>query len=134
MQNPDNLRPGFTLLEAAVAMMIIGVASVGTLGAFAADLRAADRAQRILPAAALAADRLSALEIAGSSVHSLPDSLARGRFAAPFAAYSWTASVASVRSTPALMELRTDIYWDGGSFNLTERRYAPSLVRARSVR
>ena len=113
-------RRGFTLLEAAVAMMIIGIASIGTLGAFAADLRAADR--------------LSALEIAGSWNHSVPDSLAHGRFAPPFDAYSWTASVRAVPSTFGLVEIRTEIGWDGGSFDLIERRFQASVVRAESVR
>ena len=112
-------------------MTIIGVASVSALGAFAADLRAADRAQRMLPAAALAVDRLSALEIAGASEHLFPDSLAQGRFASPFEAYSWKADVRSLPSSPGLVELSTGIYWDGGSFELTEQRYEPSLPSAR---
>ncbi len=109
-------------------MAIIGVVSVGALGAFGADVRAADRAQRMLPAAALAEDRLTALENAGPRVLDiLPDSLAHGRFAAPFDAYSWTAESKNVRSIPSLIELTVRVVWDGGAFTLAERRYEPML-------
>ena len=121
---------GFTLLEAAVAMMIIGVVSAAALSAFAADLRAADQAQRMLPAAALAQDRLVALETTPSASDVLPESLARGRFDAPFDAYAWTASVRRLRALPGLMELNVDVSWASGSFKLSERRYEPPSLTA----
>lgn len=122
-------RRGFTLLEAVAAMMIIGVVSVGALSAFAADLRAADRAQRMLPAAALAQDRLTAVETRGPAlIEALPDSLARGRFGEPFNDYFWTASVHRLRMLPGLIEVNVNVSWDAGSFALTERRYEPFLV------
>ena len=120
-----DLRHGFTLLEAAVAMMIIGVVSAAALSAFAADLRAADRAQRMLPAAALAEDRLAVLEMAPSTLEVLADSLKRGRFDAPFDDYVWTADVRRLRGLPGLVELRVDVSWAAGSFSLTERLYNP---------
>ena len=124
-------RRGFTLLEAVVATMIIGVVSAGALSAFAADLRAADLAQRMLPAAALAQDRLTVLETSGSLVlEVLPDSLARGRFREPFEDYSWTASAHRLRSLPGLIEVKVDVSWDAGSFALMERLYEPSLAVA----
>jgi type II secretory pathway pseudopilin PulG len=120
------------LLEAVAAMMIIGVVSAGALGAFAADLRAADRAQRALPAAALARERLTILETIGSTLlRALPDSLAHGRFETPFDAYAWSASASEARSAPALIELRVEVSWDDGSFALAERRYEPALEAGR---
>jgi prepilin-type N-terminal cleavage/methylation domain-containing protein len=122
-------RPGFTLLEAAVAMAIIGVVSIGALGAFAADLRAASRAQLLLPAAVLARERMSVLELPDAqTIRMLPDSLARGTFAAPFDAYSWRASSKEVRGEPALIELKVGVEWNGGSFGITERRFRPQLA------
>jgi prepilin-type N-terminal cleavage/methylation domain-containing protein len=126
------MRAGFTLLEAVVAMTIIGVVSVGALGAFAADLRAAERAQRMLPAAALAQERLTALEEIGTgaltALTALPDSAARGRFGPPFDDYSWTATARRVRSIEHLVELRVDVSWETGSFTLAERVYDPSTT------
>jgi prepilin-type N-terminal cleavage/methylation domain-containing protein len=128
MRLREHVRPGFTLLEAAVAMTIIGVVSIGALGAFGADLRAANRAQFLLPAAALARDRLSLLELADAqTIRMLPDSLAHGTFAAPLAAYSWRASIKEVRGEPALVELRVGIEWNGGSFGISERRFRPQF-------
>ena len=119
-------RRGFTLLEAVVAMAIIGVISVGALAAFSADLRAADRAHRILPAAALAQERLATLEIKEPTMLDvLPDSLTRGRFDVPFEDYSWTAVVKRVRATPRLITLSVAVSWENGSFTLSEQRYAP---------
>ena len=106
-------------------MMIIGVVSAAALSAFAADLRAADQAQRMLPAAALAQDRLAALEAAPSAYEVLADSLARGRFNAPFGDYTWSAAARRMHALPGLVELRVDVSWAAGSFHLTERLYNP---------
>jgi prepilin-type N-terminal cleavage/methylation domain-containing protein len=117
---------GFTLLEAVVAMTIIGVVSVAALAAFGADLRAAERAQRMLPAAALAQDGLAALEqLTIGPLAPLPDSLARGRFDPPFEGYSWTATAKRVRPIDQVVELSITVSWATGSFTLTERRYDP---------
>lgn len=125
-------RRGFTLLEAAVAMMIVAIVSVAALAAFGADLRAADHAQQILPAAALAQDRLAAIEMAVPLVGlELPDSLMHGQFSEPFGGYAWIADANAVRSTPGLVELRTEVRWAGGSFGITQRRYMPSQDVAR---
>lgn len=112
-------------------MMIVGVVSAAALGAFAADLRAADQAQRMLPAVALAQDRLTALETAVVPLFdALPDSLARGQFDAPFDEYSWTASVRAVRALPGLSRLKVTVSWRTGSFSLAEQRYDPTLFMA----
>ena len=107
-------------------MSIIGMVSVGALAAFAADLRAADRVQRLLPAAALAQERLATLESDGSTMpEGLPDSLAHGQFDPPFEAYTWTAMMKRVRSVARLVEVSVAVSWQDGSFTLSEQRYAP---------
>jgi prepilin-type N-terminal cleavage/methylation domain-containing protein len=122
-----DVRRGFALLEAIVAMTIIGLVSVGALGAFGADLRAAQRADRMLPAAALAQERLTSLErVTVGPLSALPDSLARGRFDAPFDEYTWTATARRVRAVDGLVELRVEVSWVSGSFTLAERRYNPT--------
>ena len=60
---------GFTLLEGVVALAILGALAVASLGAVGANLRATERAGRVLTATALAEDRLaasSAVDPAGS--------------------------------------------------------------------
>jgi len=77
-------RAGFTLLEATVAMTIVGIVGAGALAAFGADLRAADRARQMLPAVALAQDRMAILDLADAhTLRVLPDSMARGSFSRP---------------------------------------------------
>jgi prepilin-type N-terminal cleavage/methylation domain-containing protein len=126
------MRRGFALLEAIVAMTIIGLVSVGALGAFGADLRAAERADRMLPAAALAEERLTILEgVRLGPLSQLPDSLSRGRFEAPFDEYSWKATTKRARPVENLVEFRVEIAWGSGSFTLTERRYDPDGIAAR---
>jgi hypothetical protein len=128
-------RPGFTILEAAVAMMVISLVSIATLGAFAADMRAATRAQQLVPAAALARERMGVMETANAqTLHMLPDSMTHGGFAAPYDRYRWTASAEPLRSEPSLVEIVVHVGWNEGSFSLRERRYrAPSRGMLRSV-
>ena len=116
------------LLEAVVAMTIIGVVSVGALGAFGADLRASERAARLLPAAALARERLTALEeISVGPLGALPDSVARGQFDRPFDDYTWRATARTVRGLNHLVELKVEVSWSTGAFALVERKYDPSI-------
>lgn len=119
-------RGGFTLLEAMVAVAIIGFVAVGALGAFGADLRAATKANDLLPAAALAEERLARLELADvRQLGMLPDSLTHGEFDDPFAGYAWSASAEVVKGEPALYELSATVTWKEGSYTLRRRRFRP---------
>jgi prepilin-type N-terminal cleavage/methylation domain-containing protein len=120
---------GFTLLEAAVAMTIVAIIGVAALGAFGADLRAADRARQTVPAAALAQERLAILELVDAhTLRMLPDSLTRGTFSEPFDTYTWTATAKEVRGETALVEVVVRIQWAEGAYVVTERRYRPTAV------
>lgn len=115
---------GFTVLEAAVAVAIIGVSVVGVFRAFGAHLIGAERVRDHLTALALAEVTLSKLQLAGASdLALLPDSLEKGQFIGDFSEYHWTAhSVALagerdlyevevvVEGSKARAELRTRIY------------------------
>ena len=95
---------GFVLLEAVVALAILGVASIVLLQVRSQQIRVAVQARELLTAQALAEDRLAALRIL--DFHVLidpPDSLMEGTFPAPFDAYSWVADV-------ALMENEYDLF------------------------
>lgn len=116
------------LLEAAVALVIVGLIATAALELYGSQLRAAAREPSLLVATALAQDRLAALRlldpVRGDRV---PDSVASGRFAPPFAAYRWHASLA--RSGIAdLYDARVDITWTSGAFTLASRIYRPTAT------
>ncbi len=119
-------RPGFTLLEAVIALAIVTVAAVAALSALAAELRTADRVQHALPAAALADDRLAAIALLPpDALARLPDSIARGRFEPPFADYRWTASSRDAPGEDGLYDVRVTVEWDDGAFTLASRLFRP---------
>jgi len=89
------LANGFVLLEAVVALAIIGLFAIALLGAVGAQVRAADQGNVLLVQRALAEDRLMALRMLEyDALNELPDSLASGTFPEPFEDFSWTASAA----------------------------------------
>lgn len=122
---------GFTLLEAVVALAILGLAVVAALSALSADLRSAERAQRALEAAALAQHRMAVLELLSpEELYSLPNSVARGAFGSPFAGYDWEASVREVPGERDLFDAEVRIGWESGALPLRTRFYRPRpLVR-----
>lgn len=91
-------RDGFVLMEAVVALAIIGMVAIGLLGATAAQIRTADKAALLLQARPLADDRMTMLRtLEYDALRDLPDSLAAGTFPAPFEAFSWAARVEPVK-------------------------------------
>jgi Tfp pilus assembly protein PilV len=123
---------GFTLLEAAVALAMIGAVSVAALAAFAAEMRTTEAARQALPAAFLARQRMAALELTATSTAmgsaAIPDSVAHGRFPVPFEAYAWSATVAATHENPSLYDATVDVTWDGGDFTLRTRLYKPPIT------
>ena len=91
-------RGGFVLLEAVVALAIIGIFAVGLLAATGSQLRASNKQGVLLVARSLAEDRMMALRLLDyEALSDIPDSLRRGRFPAPFEEYEWTAAVTPVK-------------------------------------
>ena len=89
-----NPRYGFVLLEAVVALAILGVASIVLLQVRSQQIRVAVQARELLTAQALAEDRISALRLLDYELLSdPPDSLLEGYFPAPFESFGWTAGV-----------------------------------------
>lgn len=90
-------RRGFVLLEAVVAMAIIGMAAVALLAATGAQVRSASKANELLQAQSLAEDRLAAVRMLDAEeLADLPDSLRAGTFPPPFQTFRWTAAVAEM--------------------------------------
>lgn len=119
-------RDGFTVLEAAVALMIVGMVTVATLSTFAAQTRAAEQARRGREVVALAKHRLAYVELlAAEDLDVLPDSLARGRFDPPFERYEWTATARRVTGEEGLVEIHVQVSSSEGSYDLRTRLYRP---------
>jgi len=125
-------RAGFTLLEAAVSLAIVGVVVIGALDAYAAESRAALRARQSAPAAALAAERMARLQLLESrQLRALPDTERFGTLTAGAWRYAWRASTAPVADEPDLYALDVVVEWNGGSYALASRAYRPMLESPR---
>jgi len=119
---------GFMLLEAAVALLVIGVVAGAALELYGAQMRVARRTPALLVAAALAQDRLAAVQLLeAEQLRRLPDSLAGGQFAAPFVAYRWQTSVSRPLEID-LYEARVTVRWTDGAFELLTRIHAPNAA------
>jgi prepilin-type N-terminal cleavage/methylation domain-containing protein len=127
MSRNSRRRSGFTLLEATIAVMIVGMAAAAVLSSFGTTLRTAARARQGLEAEALAGQRLAraALLDRDDLVH-LPDSIARGRFAPPYGAYEWRATSGEVRGEPDLFDVGVEVSWPEGRYSLPTRLYRPA--------
>ena len=122
-------RRGFTLLEAMIAVVIVGLAGVAALETVGAELRTASRTRHALHATALAEHRMETLRVLPpSGLRTLPDSLERGTFAPPLERYGWTATVREVPGEAGLYDAQVVVRWDGGSFPLRTRLYRPDPV------
>ena len=119
-------RRGFTLLEAAAALVVIGISSAAALGAVASEMRAATRVRHALTAESLAEQRLAVLRLLPrEQLLSLPDSLARGVFPVPLNEYHWRATAALVRGSQDLFMFRLVVEWSGGAHVLSTHHYNP---------
>jgi len=120
---------GFVLLEAVVALAILGVASIALLQVRAQQIRVATQAQELLTAQALAEDRIAAFRVLDYELLAEPpDSLMEGTFPPPFQDFRWTAQVALMEDEYDLFGVRVEVMGPNESFPLRTL-----LHRARSV-
>lgn len=113
-----------TLLEAAIAMTIVGLVAVAALGEFASEIRAAGRAAGARVLQALVRDRLASLKIApDDALTHLPDSLAQGVFPPPFSDYRWTAALTPDRGFAGLYHAEIVVRSPQGELALAARIY-----------
>ena len=127
-RGPDRPRAGFTMLEATVALAIVGLVCVGVLGAYGSAIRADVTAADRLPLASLAVERIAAVDVSGGSLDRLPDSLAHGTFAAPYAAATWDTESHRVNQADGLYDITVRVRDGNDLFTLNTRRYRARLV------
>lgn len=124
-------RDGFSLLEAVVALSLVGSVSVATLAAFGAQLRTSQRALVGLEGQALAEDRLARVRLVDrDEIAHLPDSLRGGRFGMPWDRFTWKTTTRELIDRPNLFEVKTEVSWDGGSYELATWLYRPARMAA----
>jgi prepilin-type N-terminal cleavage/methylation domain-containing protein len=111
-------RPGFTLVEALVALVIAGLIVVGVMEAVAAGFRTQASAGANLTAVGLAETKLA--ELAALPADSLPaeTTIRDGAFPPPFVGYRWRTIIEGDPATPALRGAAVLVEWDGGEFSL----------------
>ncbi len=126
-------RHGFVLLEAVVALAILGVASIVLLQVRAQQIRVATQARELLTAQALAEDRLGALRLLNHALlEAPPDSLMRGVFPPPFEAFSWTAEVELMRDEYDLFGVEVVVEGPAERFPLRTLVHRPRSVLVNS--
>jgi len=117
---------GFSLLEALIALTIVGTSIVAGLAAFSAELRVAGQARSAVELATLAQEALAGFAlIPGAHLRPLPDSLRQGRFEPPFEQYAWRRTARPVRGNPDLLDASVEVTGPDGHFSLATRLYRP---------
>ena len=122
-------RRGFVLLEAVVALAILGVASIVLLQVRAQQIRVATQARELLTAQALAEDRIAALRMLDYELLAEPpDSLLSGVFPPPFQDFAWSAQVALMEDEYDLFGVEVEVLGPGERFPLRTLIHRPRRV------
>ena len=109
---------GFTLLEALMALLILGVALVPLLTSVNAGVREQGRLGAHLDAVALAEARMSELSLLPADSLALYLRTRQGWFPAPFQGYRWSALLRPEPESPALVRAAVVVQWRDGSYSL----------------
>jgi len=119
-------RPGFVLLEAVVALAIIGLFAIALLETTSTQLRTASKANSLLVARSLADDRLAALRLLDyDDLDDVPDSLLEGTFPPPFEDFTWTTQVEQIDDEYDLFGAEVVVQGRGESFPIRTLIHAP---------
>ena len=117
-------RPGISLLEAVVAIAIVGMTAVSALEAAGGDMRAAERSRRAIEAEALATSRLDFMDLlTDRELQALPDSVEKGKFDAPLDEYSWKTTSTPLSDQAGVYTIRVTVEWPSGSYTLRSYAY-----------
>jgi len=122
-------RNGFVLLEAVVALAILGMASIVLLQVRAQQIRVATQARELLTAQALAEDRISSIRLLDYELLAdPPDSLMEGVFPPPFEDFSWNAQVSLMEDEYDLFGVEVEVLGPAERFPLRTLMHRPRSV------
>jgi type II secretory pathway pseudopilin PulG len=126
-------RRGISLLEAVVAIAVVGMTAVSALESVGAGLRTAEKSRRAIEAEALASSRLEFLDLLSDrELQTLPDSVESGKFAAPLDEYSWKTSSTPYSDQAGVYDVRITVAWPTGTYTLKTYVYRqPPLATRR---
>jgi type II secretory pathway pseudopilin PulG len=117
-------RPGISLLEAVVAIAIVGMTAVSALEAVGGDLRAAEKSRRAIEAEALATSRLDFMDLLNDrELQALPDSVEKGKFDPPLDEYSWKTTSTPLSDQAGVYAVHVTVEWPSGSYTLRSYAY-----------
>jgi type II secretory pathway pseudopilin PulG len=117
-------RRGVSLLEAVVAIAIVGMTAVSALEASGGDMRAAERSRRAIEAEALATSRLDFVDLLNDrELQALPDSVEKGKFDPPLDEYSWKTTSTPLADQAGVYAIHVTVDWPSGSYTLRSYAY-----------
>jgi type II secretory pathway pseudopilin PulG len=126
------VRRGITLLEAVAAIAIVGMTSVAALEAAGGEMRTAERARRAIEVGELATSRVEFMDLlTDQELQSLPDSVAKGKFPAPFDQYTWTTTSTPISDPNGLYDIHITVSWTNGSYLVRTYRYITPRLATR---
>jgi prepilin-type N-terminal cleavage/methylation domain-containing protein len=132
MPRPDRLvrRDGFTLLEAMVALLILGLALTPLLSAVTDGLRRQARLAEVNESVSLAEAKMAELALVPADSIAAYVRPRSGWFPAPFGGYRWRALLRPDPASPALVRGAVLVEWRGGSYSLETIFHRPDLLPA----
>jgi len=117
-------RKGISLLEAVVAIAIVGITAVSALEAAGGNMRAAERSRRAIEAESLATSRLDFMDLLNDrELQALPDSVEKGKFDPPLDEYSWKTTSTPFADQAGVYAIHVTIEWPSGSYTLRSYAY-----------
>jgi type II secretion system protein I len=109
---------GFTLLEALVALVILGLALVPMMRSIATGVREQGRLRGHLDAVSLAESRMSELALIHVDSIAAYQQPRSGFFPEPFAGYRWSAVLRRDERSSALIRGAVVVRWKDGEYSL----------------
>jgi type II secretory pathway pseudopilin PulG len=131
-RGPRRSRSGISLLEAVVAIAVVGMTAVSALESVGAGMRGAEKSRRAIEAAALAQSRLEFLDLmTDRELQTLPDSVESGTFPKPLDEYSWKTTSAPYAEQAGVYDVRITVAWPTGSYAVKTYVYRQPPIVAR---